>query len=61
MKNVAPNVFSKPGSLDKSAIPADKAPLFEAFDKLASSVIPYLSLFDVTLNSKQPFLMLDSV
>lgn len=62
LKNVAPHVFSRPGSLDRSAIPADKAPLFDAFYKLANSVTPYIPLFaDTTLNSKQPFVMLDSV
>ncbi|KAI0277278.1 hypothetical protein BGY98DRAFT_980571 [Russula aff. rugulosa BPL654] len=62
LKNVVPNVFSKPGSLDRSAIPADKAPLFDAFNRLANSVTPYVSLFsDTTLNSKQRFMMLHSV
>lgn len=52
LKNAAPNVFIK-GSLDRSAIPADKAPLFEAFNKLASSVTPYISLFaDATLTNR---------
>ncbi|KAH9998843.1 hypothetical protein BJV74DRAFT_189022 [Russula compacta] len=45
LQNVAPSVFSNPGSLDRSVIPADKAPLFDAFDKLTNSVTPYVSLF----------------
>ena len=55
-------MFSKPGLLDRSAIPPDKASLFDAFDKLANSVTPYISLFaDESLKSKRCLLILEYV
>lgn len=46
--------------MDRSAIPDDKAPLFDAFDRLVNSVTPYVDLFTGTgesLKSTQTFLM----
>jgi hypothetical protein len=44
--------------MNRSAIPDDKAPLFDALEKLVNSVIPYVHLFvDQSLSSKQRFLM----
>ncbi|KAI9509821.1 hypothetical protein F5148DRAFT_694899 [Russula earlei] len=46
LKTVLPSVFSRPGFLDRSVIPAEKAPLFDAFDKLVNSVTLHVSLFN---------------
>ncbi|KAI0255054.1 hypothetical protein BJV78DRAFT_1279662 [Lactifluus subvellereus] len=53
LKNVAPDVFSTPGSIDRSVIPDGRVPLFDAFVKLANSVTPYIHLFtDESLNNR---------
>ena len=44
--------------MDRSLIPDEQAPLFDAFDKLANSVTPYVPLFtNKSLSSRQHFLM----
>ncbi|KAH9953886.1 hypothetical protein BC827DRAFT_1245787 [Russula dissimulans] len=53
LKNVMPSVFSKPGSLDRSVVPPEKATLFSAFDKLVNSVRPHVPRFtDPTLRNR---------
>jgi hypothetical protein len=44
--------------MDRSAIPHDKAPLFDAFDRLVNSVTPHVDLFTgESLKSTQTFPM----
>ena len=58
LKKVAPDAFRDSDSMDRSLIPAEQAPLFDAFDKLSNSVTPYVPLFtDKSLSSRQHFLM----
>ncbi|KAH9972176.1 hypothetical protein BGW80DRAFT_398944 [Lactifluus volemus] len=45
LKSIAPDVFSTAGFMDRSAIPEDKAPLFEAFVQLIDTVTPYVPHF----------------
>ncbi|KAH9052899.1 hypothetical protein EDB83DRAFT_2676209 [Lactarius deliciosus] len=52
LKNVAPDVFRQSDLMNRSLISAEQAPLFDAFDKLAKSVLPYVPLFTNTLRNR---------
>jgi len=44
--------------MDRSAIPDDKAPIFDAFDRLVNSVTPHVDIFTgESLKSTQTFPM----
>ncbi|KAI0267632.1 hypothetical protein BC834DRAFT_52865 [Gloeopeniophorella convolvens] len=45
LKSVAPDVFRTPGTMNRASLPQNKLSLFDGFEGLAKSVLPYVHMF----------------